>query len=413
MGIPNKRIWLYAAILLILTGTILVTQVSWIVQSARIEESFLNQRVNMALCSAMDVLSKDKGMCSSLESCVSHSTSSFELTLIEQKKQMIDSVIREHLLFYNIQVPFQTSLSPYSFDGVKKSLPTNQALLFPPAKAGMQNVLVDLEIPSKNELISAQINGTFVLSIVMLGLLTLVFTSTLRALAKERAVRNETVDFVNSMAHDLKTPISNISVALTMFSRENPNVNGSGNQYLSIIKDETSKLKHRAKKILGIASVDAMLKSGSRKTDVDIHDLINQSIQSFGLKVKETNGEITATLEAGHHIVHGNEIQLASALSNIIDNAIIYSQNLPLVAIKTMNTDQNILIEISDRGPGIPKKEIELIFKKGYRIHNGHVEGFGMGLYLAKNLVEKQEGKLTLHSDGKNGSKFVIELPLK
>src|SRR5688572_26786039 len=106
MVIPHKRIWLYAAILLILTGTILVTQVSWIVQSARIEESFLNQRVNMALCSAMDVLSKDKGMCSSLESCVSHSASSFELTLTDQKKQMIDSVIRQHLLFYNIQVPF-------------------------------------------------------------------------------------------------------------------------------------------------------------------------------------------------------------------------------------------------------------------------------------------------------------------
>src|SRR5687767_9786881 len=106
MMMYRKRIWLYAAILFVLTGTIIATQVSWIVQSAHIEESFLNQRVNMALCSAMDELSKDKGICSGLESCVAHSAGSFELTLTPNGKQKIDSVILQHLLFYNISVPF-------------------------------------------------------------------------------------------------------------------------------------------------------------------------------------------------------------------------------------------------------------------------------------------------------------------
>jgi signal transduction histidine kinase len=411
----HKRIWLYAAILLILTGTILVTQVSWIFQSARIEEGFLNQRVNMALCSAMDVLSKDKGMCSALESCVSRSPSSFELRLTEQKKQMIDSVINQHLLFYNINVPFHTSLSHYTLEGGKNPLPANQALLFPASKEDVQNVLVDLKIPSKNELIRAQVNGTFILSIVMLGLLALVFTSTLRALARERNIRKETVDFVNSMAHDLKTPISNISVALTMFNRENQNIRETSRQYLSIIQDEAGKLKQRAKKILGVASVDSLLAASVNRTDVDVHELIRRSVQSFHLKLQEVKGKITLSLDAHRYIMSCNEIQLSSAISNIIDNAIIYTETPPFVEIKTKNTGNNIEIEITDNGPGISGSERKLVFKKGYRIPNGNfrVEGFGMGLYLAKNLVEKQLGQLILYSDGRNGSSFVIQLPIR
>src|SRR5687768_14117058 len=159
MVIPHKRIWLYAAILFILTGTILVTQVVWIIQSARIEESFLNQRVNMALCSAMDVLSKDKGICTGAQSCSSTGPGTFELTLNRHEKQKIDSVIAQLLLCYSIGVPFHTTVSPYSRIESKDPLPANQALLYPISKAGMENILVQLDIPSKNDLIRAQING--------------------------------------------------------------------------------------------------------------------------------------------------------------------------------------------------------------------------------------------------------------
>src|SRR5689334_14328502 len=117
----RKRIWLYAAVLFIVTGTILITQVLWIFQAARIEESFINQRVNQALCSAMDILSKDKGICSSLQSCATHAKGSFELTVGNQEKSKIDSVIREQLTHYSIGVPFQTSFAQYTAKE-KKSL---------------------------------------------------------------------------------------------------------------------------------------------------------------------------------------------------------------------------------------------------------------------------------------------------
>jgi signal transduction histidine kinase len=409
----RKRIWIYAAILFILSAAILTTQSIWIVQSARIEESFLNQRVNMALCSAMDVLSKDKGICSAQESCSSEGSGTFQLTLSNQKKQKIDSVIEQHLLFYNISVAFHTTLSAYAKEDAKKLSP-NQALLFPVANKSLQNIVVQIEIPSKNQLIRAQINGTFILSIVLLMLLIGVFISAIRSLSRERKIREETVDFINTMAHDLKTPISNISFALALFNRENPELQESTSQYISIIGSETNRLKQRARQILGAASVDAVLNGEALKSDVNIHELIKSSVDSFALHLKETKANISVQLDANKPGVFGSAVQLSSAVINIIDNAINYAGEMPEVQIKTQNAGDSISIEIGDNGPGIPEDEQGLIFKKGYRIRNGKnsKEGFGLGLYLAKTLVEKQGGKLSLFSDGNHGSRFTIQLPV-
>jgi two-component system, OmpR family, phosphate regulon sensor histidine kinase PhoR len=410
----RNRVWIYAVVLFLLVGTILATQVSWLLQSARIEESFLSQRVNMALCSAMDVLSKDRGLCSNVESCVSHGQGTFEIAFTKQEKAKIDSVIEHHLWFYNIHVPFRTTFSPYAGDTTRNPLSLTQALLYP-AKAGMQNVLVHIEIPSQTQLFRSQINGTFILSVIVLILLIWIFISTVRALMREKKIRKETVDFINTMAHDLKTPISNISFAVSLLSREQENMNAPKNQFISVIETETVRLKERARKILGMASVDAVLEEDSSdQIEIDIHQLIDNTVDSFRMKLRETNSQIEMHLEAGSSIVKASQLQLSSALMNIIDNAITYSQEASVIKIRTRNDGKGISIEIEDNGPGIPSNEQELVFRKAYRVRreNKLPEGFGLGLYLARTSVEKNGGRLSLSSDGVSGSCFKIQLPL-
>lgn len=409
----RNRVWIYAVVLFLLVATILTTQVTWLMQSARIEESFLKQRVNMALCSSMDVLSKDCGLCSNVESCISRGAGTFEIAFTKGDKAKIDSVIGRHLWSQNIQVPFQTTFSPYTGDTTGNPLSLSQALLFP-AKAGMQNVLVHIEIPSQAQLIRSQINGTFILSIVVLTLLIWIFISTVRALIREKKIRKETVDFINTMAHDLKTPISNISFAVSLLNREQESNNSPKNQFVSIIEAETAKLKDRAKKILGMASVDAVLEDSADEKEIDIHTLIDHAIESFKMKLQETHGRVEKHLEASSTIVKGSQLQLSSAIMNIIDNAITYSQGGAMIRIRTRNEGSGINIEIEDNGPGIPSNEQELVFKKAYRVRAGNKlpEGFGLGLYLARTSVEKNGGKLSLSSDGVSGSCFVIQLPL-
>jgi two-component system phosphate regulon sensor histidine kinase PhoR len=409
----KNRVWVYAVVLFFLVGTILATQVTWLMQSARIEESFLNQRVNMALCDAMDVLSKDCSLRTNVESCISRGKGNFEMPLTKQDKVKIDSVIEHHLSSYNIHVPFQSTFSPYRVDTTKNPLPLSQALLFP-AKAGIQNVLVHIDIPSQAQLIRSQINGTFVLSVVVLIALIWIFISTVRGLMREQKIRKETVDFINTMAHDLKTPISNISFALTLLNREQENFNAPKSQFVSIIETETGRLKDRARKILGMASVDAVLEDSNDQVEINVHELIEQAVDSYKVKLQETKGSIEKHLNAGKAIVKGSELQLSSAIMNIIDNAVTYSQGSSLIRIRTRNEGNGISIEIEDNGPGIPSNEQELVFKKAYRVRSGNKlpEGFGLGLYLARTSVEKNGGKLSLSSDGISGSCFVIQLPL-
>jgi two-component system, OmpR family, phosphate regulon sensor histidine kinase PhoR len=409
----RNRVWVYAVVMFTLVATILTTQVTWLMQSARIEESFMRQRVNMALCSSMDVLAKDRGLCSNVKSCVSRGEGTIEVAFTRQDKAKIDSVIGRHLGSQNIHVPFRTTFSPYTGDTTGSPLPLSQALLFP-ASAGMQNVLVHIEIPSQAQLIRSQINGTFILSIVVLILLIWIFISTVKALIREKKIRKETVDFINTMAHDLKTPISNISFAVSLLNREQETSNSPKNQFVSIIEAETVKLKDRAKKILGLASVDAVLEDSDDEKEIDIHSLIDHAIDSFKIKLRETHGRIEKHLTASRVIVKGSQLQLSSAIMNIIDNAITHSQGGALIRITTRNEGTGVCIEIEDNGPGIPSHEQELVFKKAYRVRAGNKlpEGFGLGLYLARTSVEKNGGKLSLSSDGVSGSCFVIQLPL-
>ncbi|RAW02098.1 sensor histidine kinase [Pseudochryseolinea flava] len=410
----TNRVWVYAVVMFLLVGTILATQVTWLMQSARIEESFLNQRVNSALCEAMDVLSKDCGLTANVETCISRGKGTFELPFETQDKIKIDSLIKYTLASYNIHVPFELKFSSVTGDSAKHALSMSQAVLYP-GRSGKQNVLVRIEIPSQAQLVRSQINGMFILSIVVLMLLIWIFTSTVRALLREKKIRKETVDFINTMTHDLKTPISNISFAVTLLNRQTENDNEPKNQFVSIIESETVRLKDRARKILGLASVDAVLEEDSSdQTEISIHPLIASAVDSFKIKLNEMHGRIEMQLEANRAIVQGSHLQLSSAIMNIIDNAITYSQEGSIIKIRTRNEGKGITIEIEDDGPGIPVHEQALVFKKAYRVRSSRKlpEGFGLGLYLARTSVEKNGGKLSLSSDGVSGSCFTITLPV-
>jgi len=382
-------------------------------ESVRLEESYINQKVNTALCSAVGVLSTDKNLCKDTKRCVSHGQGSFEMLFSQQEKQKIDSVIEKHLWYNHIQTSFVTTFSPYNGDSINRPLAFSQALLYPENR-GEQNVLVQIELPSRAELIKSKTGGSFLLSVLVLILITAIFVSTLRGLVREKKIRKESVDFINSMAHDLKTPLSNISFALALLDRDRSVTLRSQNHFISIITEETARLKDKAKRMLNMSSVESVLETPAEKAEIDIHELIIQIIKTFKIRLKESDNNIVKNFKAGDAKIVGVRNQVSSAISNIIDNALIYGDTPVLVEINTWNESGRLVISIKDNGPGISLHEQELVFKKAYRVTNGNMaaEGHGMGLYLSRKLIEKQGGRLTLESDGYSGSSFVIAMPL-
>ena len=151
------------------------------------------------------------------------------------------------------------------------------------------------------------------------------------------------------------------------------------------------------------------------REEIDAHELIEEAIRGFSLILNERNGKMRADLSAEKSVLYIDSLHFTNIIYNLIDNAIKYSPENPVVEVKTWNEKSRFLLSITDNGIGIEKNQQNQIFDKFYRVPTGNlhdVKGFGLGLNYVKTVVELQEGQISLESELGKGSKFTIEMPL-
>lgn len=224
-------------------------------------------------------------------------------------------------------------------------------------------------------------------------------------------------DFINNMTHELKTPVATISLATQML--QNEKVISSPEKikrYSEIIDEENKRLTGHIENVLQAARLDrGGLKLKSEK--LDIHELLEDIILSFELRLENENGKLQANFKAQQPIINGDKMHITNALSNVIENAIKYRKETPLnVTISTQNSDSGVIITIADNGIGISKENQKMIFEKFYRVPTGNihnVKGFGLGLSYVKIIVEAHHGTIRVNSELGKGSEFHIHLPFE
>jgi two-component system, OmpR family, phosphate regulon sensor histidine kinase PhoR len=168
-------------------------------------------------------------------------------------------------------------------------------------------------------------------------------------------------------------------------------------------------------KILRLTSVESVSLI-LEKESVDIHALIRQNMEVFLPIIHEKRGTISFRAVATDYIVEGDPVHLFNAISNLVDNAIKYSNDSPNVIIETLNTETGISISIRDSGIGMSPSDLHLIFKKFYRVKQGDrhdVKGFGIGLSYVKKIIELHNGSVEVKSKPGEGSVFSIHLPIQ
>jgi two-component system phosphate regulon sensor histidine kinase PhoR len=147
----------------------------------------------------------------------------------------------------------------------------------------------------------------------------------------------------------------------------------------------------------------------------DIHDIIEDAIEHVNLIVEDRNGSITTHLGASRTSVLLNDVHFTNVLVNILDNAIKYSPNDPVIDIYTENVKEFVIIKIKDQGAGMTKAAQKRIFEKFYREHTGdlhNVKGHGLGLAYVKRIVEDHNSEIFVESEKGKGSTFIIKVPL-
>jgi len=223
-------------------------------------------------------------------------------------------------------------------------------------------------------------------------------------------------DFVSVAAHQLRTPLTGIKWS-----------------YLALLEKETGPLNQAQKEIVekGLETIDytisvindllntARLEEGKAEfnfTVQPIGPIIKEIIDQHQptIKEKEIQMEIDVPLSSSFSFKFDKE-KLTVVFDNIIANAVKYTPPKGKISIKSFRREKDIQFKISDTGIGIPKKDIDKIFSKFFRSKNAvgfETSGSGLGLYVAKNIVERHGGTITLESEEGKGTTFIITLPV-
>ena len=145
-----------------------------------------------------------------------------------------------------------------------------------------------------------------------------------------------------------------------------------------------------------------------------LHSL-EKVLENYQLQLQQKNGKVDTLLNAKNDLISVDEVHFANLLSNLIDNAIKYSNETILLKVSTHSTSKLLVIRIEDNGIGMSKETQKRIFEKFYRAHTGNlhnVKGFGLGMSYVKSVIDAHKGKISVESTLGKGSTFTIEVPL-
>jgi two-component system phosphate regulon sensor histidine kinase PhoR len=336
----------------------------------------------------------------------------------------LDSLIRSSLSSVGIAMDYSFRVTAGDGDSVKLSNDSLRSgeLQTTPFKARLfpNDILsprydLSLFLPGRSSFVLSEMSLMLVLSLLFMSIIIISFVYTIRVIVLQQRFSLSVIDFINNMTHEFKTPISTIALASEAIAK--PDVVKSRPKvlkYNALIADENHRMKHQVEKILQMA----VLEEGEfelKRTDVDIHLLIEQAVKNFSMPVELRNGILTADLRASHHTVRGDQVHISNIINNVLDNAVKYSEGIPEIRISTENAPHSVIISVKDNGIGISKDDAHRVFEKYYRVSTGNmhnVKGFGLGLSYVKLIAEAHGGSVSLVSTPANGTTVQITLPV-
>ena len=227
--------------------------------------------------------------------------------------------------------------------------------------------------------------------------------------------RNEQHDaFINAVTHELKTPVASIRLYLETLQTR-PVDEDKRREFYRIMLEDSDRLLSTIEQVLRTGRVGAT-SHRLNVSSIDIAELVDGCV-ARARTMHHASPDALQYRPGPPATVQGDVEEVRAAVLNLIDNAIKYSGNDVRVTVETARpNEKHVLVRVKDAGAGIPKSELQRVFKRFYRVPGplaSRVKGTGLGLYIVRSVAKRHAGRVWAESEGPGrGSTFVLQLPI-
>jgi signal transduction histidine kinase len=337
-------------------------------------------------------------------------------------KEVLDTIIKNEFFKLGITAKFEYKVSSeldsivYVSNGYVPSMSSPLKSNLFPNDFFSKKYFLTVFFPNQKSYVLSSLGWMTVTTFLLTLIITIIFSLTIAVIFKQKRLSEIKSDFVSNMTHELKTPISTISLASQMLNDKSiPNENKRIDYLGGVIAEESKRLGLQVEKVLQMAIFEKT-KLKLKLKPVDINQVIEKVVSSFSIQLQNANGKLSTELNAQNSEIIADEIHITNVVNNLLDNALKYRNGNLEIIVSTKNATKGILLAVQDNGIGISRDNQKRIFDQFYRVPTGNlhnVKGFGLGLCYVKKIVEEHGGRIWVDSSLGEGSQFSCYLPLE
>ena len=395
---------------------ILIAQLMWTKQAYNLEDRKFNQKVNIALMEVVDKMTEGKA--SFTENPVQIIANDYYVVNINNEfhPAVLEHYLKTEFTRFQINTDYVYALYNCHSDQMMygkymtshQEEPSEKVIQFPKHKN--LTYYFSIRFPDKTTYLISSLRFWYLLTFALIIIL-LVYVYSIYTIIQQKKFSELQRDFINNMTHEFKTPLSSILLASESLNKqevvqENPKLK----TYTSIIINQSFKLNNHIEKILNIAKNDA---SGLSLKPQKI--ILKPFIEEIAETIQHKNENISIQINVDNDIsILADEFHFTNIVYNLLDNSIKYCETKPEILISSVKDSKGLYLKFKDNGMGIPAKNINHIFDKFYRVpdnNSDEINGFGLGLFYVKKIVQQHNWKISVENNADKGITITLFFP--
>ncbi len=416
----NSKLNILIILGLVATIGILIAQLFWTYKAFTLEEKKFSQKVHIALLEVAREIYANNSHELSTKDLIQKVSDDYYVVNVNDD---IEPAVLEHFLKteftkFNIVTDFEYAIYNCESDemmygkyiSIHDNADSKKEIKFEKYEDFVYYFAV--RFPQEKSYLPSSLKFWLILSIALIVILV-IYVYSIYTLIQQKKYSELQRDFINNMTHEFKTPLSSILLAANSLSNQKTiQENNKLNTYAEIITNQGKKLNHQIEKILNVARNDEF-SMALNPVKINLKKTLEYVSESMLVKYPELKISVSADSEI---FILADEFHFTNVVQNLLDNSIKYSENQPKIDIRAIKTPKGVDLNFIDNGIGIPSENLSFIFDKFYRVSGNkanEVNGFGLGLYYVKKIVQQHNWKISAKNNEENGMTISIFIPKK